>query len=185
MRRCLQVAAIVVASTIALASTAGAQFLTGTVRDSVARFPVPGVVVILLDSAGGTVARNLTNERGDYRVPLRAPARRVRFVRIGFTLLEVPLPPRADGATRLDVSILALPSLIQRVRVIANSRCRVRKDNADALGLWEQARAGLLATIVAREENPAKVVRLGFYRVMDGNSSRIERQRVETLTLRS
>ena len=49
-----------------------------------------------------------------------------------------------------------LPNLIQAVHVIANSRCRVRKDRAEALGLWEQARAGLLATIVAREENPAK-----------------------------
>jgi hypothetical protein len=73
-----------------------------------------------------------------------------------------------------------LPNLIQAVHVLANSRCRVRKDGAQALGLWEQARAGLLATIVAREENPGKVVRLGFYRVMDGNSEHIERMRVES-----
>jgi len=172
-------AAIVAASTIALALPAGAQVLAGTVRDSVARVPVPGVVVILLDSAGGTVARNLTNERGDYRLPLRAEARTARFVRIGFTPKDLPLAASGGAATRLDVLMLPLANLIQAVHVTANSRCRVRKDRAQALGLWEQARAGLLATIVAREENPGKVVRLGFYRVMDGNSDRIERQRVE------
>jgi hypothetical protein len=167
----------------AFAPTARAQFLSGTVVDSVARFPVPGVVVMLLDSAGATVARTLTNERGEYRVALRdavRTARTARFVRIGFTPRDVSLPEFRNGAARLDVSMFALPNLIQAVRVTANSQCRVRKDRAQALGLWEQARAGLLATIVAREENPGKVVRLGFYRVMDGNSERIERMRVES-----
>ncbi len=164
----------------AIAPAARAQFLTGTVIDSVGRFPVPGVVVILLDSAGGTVARNLTNERGEYRVALRDAARTARFVRIGFSPAEVPVPARGGAAARLDVAMAPLPNLIQAVHVIANSRCRVRKDRAQALGLWEQARAGLLATIVAREENPGKVVRLGFYRVMDGNSEHIERMRVES-----
>jgi Carboxypeptidase regulatory-like domain len=163
----------------ALAPAARAQVLTGTVVDSIARFPVPGVVVILLDSAGGTVARNLTNERGEYRVTLRDAARMVRFVRIGFAPGEFPLPARG-AVTRLDIAMVPLPNLIQAVHVIANSRCRVRKDRAQALGLWEQARAGLLATIVAREENPGKVVRLGFYRVMDGNSEHVERMRVES-----
>lgn len=162
------------------ASAARAQFLSGRVADSVARIPVPGVVVMLLDSAGATVARNLSNERGEYRIALRDAARTVRFVKIGFIPREVSLQDVRGGATRLDVAMFALPSLIQAVRVTANSRCRVRKDRAQALGLWEQARAGLLATIVAREENPGKVVRLGFFRVMDGNSERIERMRVES-----
>jgi hypothetical protein len=180
MRRRVWCAVAVLLTVLAPASAAGAQVLAGTVRDSVARIPVPGVVVILLDSTGGTVARNLTNERGDFRVALGDAVRTLRFVRIGFTPREVPVPPRTDGTTRLDLAMFALPSLIGTVHISANSRCRVRKDRAQALGLWEQARAGLLATIVARDENPAKLVRLGFYRVMDGNSDRIERMRVES-----
>jgi hypothetical protein len=164
----------------AVAPAAHAQFLSGTVTDSIGRFPVPSVVVILLDSAGGTVARNLTNERGEYRVRLPDAARTARFVRIGFAPGEFRVPARGSAPSRLDVAMAPLPNLIQAVRVVANSRCRVRKDRAQALGLWEQARAGLLATIVAREENPGKIVRLGFYRVMDGNSEHIERMRVES-----
>jgi Carboxypeptidase regulatory-like domain len=166
-------------ASIALAHIGGAQGLAGTIRDSVSRLPVPGVVVILLDSAGGTIARRLTNERGEFRIAVPDAARVARFVRIGFTPREVPVPLRSEANTSFDVSMLALPSMIKPVRVLANSRCRPRKDRADALGLWEQARAGLLATIVAREENPARMLRLGFDKVMDGNSDRIRMMRVQ------
>src|ERR1035437_7346461 len=86
---------------LAFAGAAGAQRLAGTVRDSVSRLPVSGVIVILLDSTGGTVSRNLTNERGEYRVRLHDAARRARFVRIGFSPLEVPLPPVTDADAHL------------------------------------------------------------------------------------
>jgi hypothetical protein len=50
------------------------------------------------------------------------------------------------------------------------------------LALLDQARAGLLATVVARESRPADVTLLRFDRVMQGNSERIARQsvRIET-----
>ncbi|MFI5233516.1 MAG: carboxypeptidase-like regulatory domain-containing protein [Gemmatimonadales bacterium] len=159
---------------------AHAQAITGVVHDSVSLQPVSGAVVILLDSAGGIVARSLTNERGEYRTAFREPMRMARFVRIGFVPRDVPLPPRTASDAHLDVTMFALPSLIQPIRVLANSQCKVRKDRADALGLWEQARAGLLATIVARDASPARMVRLGFDKVMDGNSNRVERMRVRT-----
>ena len=163
-----------------LARGADAQALMGTVRDSVSAQPVPGAVVIFLDSAGGTVARSLTNERGEYHSPFGDAMQIARFVRIGFQPRETPVPRPAGADVHLDVTMVALPSLIQPVRVIANSQCKARKDRADALGLWEQARAGLLATVVAREENPARMIRLGFDKVMDGNSDRVEHMRVRT-----
>jgi hypothetical protein len=176
-RAIISLAAACIAGT-ALARGAAAQTLAGVVRDSVSRLPVPGVVVILLDSAGGTVARNLTNERGEYRVVLRDAARRARFVRIGFEPRERPLTPHGGADATLDVAMFALPNMLQAVHVIANSLCAGNKDHAAALGLWEQARAGLLATVVARESKPAKLQRLGYERVMDGNSTRIEMMRV-------
>lgn len=163
-----------------LAGTARAQSLTGVVRDSVSALAVPGAVVIVLDSAGGTLARALTNEHGEYRALLSGAARSVRFVRIGFTPREVSIPAGHPHDVRFDVTMFALPSLIQPIHVIVNSQCKSRKDRADALGLWEQARAGLLATVVAREESPARMVRLGFDKVMDGYSNRVEHMRVRT-----
>jgi len=178
MRLDPRIAAIVVASTIGLASTAGAQVLAGTVHDSVSRVPVPGVIVTALDSAGGTVARSLTNERGEFRITLRASIRSARLVRIGFVPREISLPQGTAEGAPLDLTMYALPSMIQPIRVVENSHCSSRRDRADAMGLWEQARAGLLATIVARESNPAVLHRLGFERVMDGNSDKIELMRV-------
>lgn len=165
---------------VAFAGGAGAQTVGGTVHDSVSLQPIPGAVVIVLDSAGGMVSRRLTDEHGAYSVPFRDAMRTARFVRIGFVPLEVPIPARAGANTRLDVTMLELPSMLEPVRVLENSRCSVRKDRAAALGLWEQARAGLLATVVARETSPAVLHRLGFHRLMDGNSDRIESMRVRS-----
>src|ERR1039458_656170 len=179
MRGRLVSSAAVLMASVALAHVARAQSLAGIARDSISRLPIAGAVVTTLDSAGGTLARGLSNERGEYRVAMREGARTARIVRIGFVPVEVPLPPATGGTIRLDVTMYSLPSMLQAQRVLANSNCSTRRDRAEALGLWEQARAGLLATIVTREENPAKVVRLGFYRMMDGNSDRIEWMRVE------
>ena len=178
MRCGLSLIATALVAVAAAAHVAAAQSLTGTVRDSVNHASVPGVIVILLDSAGGTVSRNLTNERGGYRVLIGAAARTVRFVRIGFQPRELAIPPRRGGDVTLDAAMFALPNMLQPVRVIASSLCGGRKDNASAMGLWEQVRAGLLATVVARESNPAVLHRLGYERVMDGNSTRIEMMRV-------
>jgi hypothetical protein len=155
------------------ATLAAAQGLSGAVRDSVSRLPIAGAVLTLLDSSGATVARNLSNERGEYRFAVTRAARSVRVVRIGFQLREVTVPVGTRDNAPLDIRMLRLPTMLQAARVIASGRCPVRKDAAAALGLWEQARAGLLATIVAREENPALMHRLLFTRKMDGNSDRI------------
>lgn len=163
-----------------LAGRACAQSLGGTVRDSVNLQPIPGAVVIFLDSAGGTIARRLTNERGEYSILRRDAMRTVRLMRIGFVPRDVPVPAAGNANARLDVTMAELPSMLLPVRVIENSRCSVRKDRAAAWGLWEQARAGLLATVVARETNPAVLHRLGFHRLMDGNSDRIESMRVRS-----
>lgn len=167
-----------------LASKTDAQVMTGTVHDSVSRLPVSGAIVMLFDSAGATLVRGLTNERGEYRLALQggvnAAARSARFVKIGFSPTDTALAAVPATGARLDVTMRSLPSMLQAKRVLANSHCSTRGDRATALGLWEQARTGLLATVVAREENRGKVVRLGFYRVMDGNSARIERMRVES-----
>ncbi|MGH7653299.1 MAG: carboxypeptidase-like regulatory domain-containing protein, partial [Gemmatimonadaceae bacterium] len=162
----------------ALAAPAGAQVLTGTVRDSVDRRPIAGVVLTLLDSSGNPVTRQLTNERGEYRIALGATVRSARAIRIGYMARTLSIRSHAGGEVRIDFSLLALPTMIQTVRVVADTRCPIRKDRAAALGLWEQARAGLLATVVARETNPGSMFRLLYTRGFETASDRIAYMRV-------
>lgn len=167
---------------LALAASGGrlrGQELRGTVRDSASRLPIPGAVVTLLDSAAGTLARTITNERGQYRVVLLGPGvRALRVVRLGFRPTTTTLPDPRDGVVRGDVVMVAIPMALQSVQISASPSCPRRRDRALALALLEQARAGLLATVVARSDNPAHMMRLRAVRTMDGNSNRIVHQRV-------
>jgi hypothetical protein len=158
----------------AAAVSAGAQDLSGVVRDSVTHRPIAGAVVTPRDSTGAALISQLSNERGEYRVASLGGARSLRIVRIGFEPRELTLPSGIEPGSRVDITLLALPSLLRPIRVVTNSRCPVRKDAAMSTGLWEQARAGLLATVVARERTPASIVRLLSQQVMDGNSDRVE-----------
>jgi hypothetical protein len=162
----------------ALARIAAAQELTGTVRDSASGTPIAGAVLTLRDSSGAALERRLTTERGEYRIPLGNAGSSMRVVRLGFEPRDLRIPARANGSARLDFRLLALPSMLRPVRVIANSHCPVRADAASAMGLWEQARAGLLATVVARQQNPASMLRLISQQVLDGTSDRIRSMRV-------
>src|SRR5512134_1647452 len=97
---------------IALASTAQAQVVRGTVVDATGR-PVPGVVVGLVDSTQAIVARSLTNDRGEYRVAAPRPGtyflqtRRVGF-QPGVTMPRV----LADGTVSVERVV------VEGVRVI-------------------------------------------------------------------
>lgn len=149
------------------------------VVDSTNRLAIAGAVLLVLDSAGTTLARNISNERGSYHVDLPQRAQRIRALRIGYRLRDIKLPARTGDVTELTVAMVAIPALLEPMRVLASASCPRRSDAAGAYSLLEQARAGLLATIVAREAKPATLKLLVFERFMDGNSERIERQTVQ------
>lgn len=157
-----------------------AQQLRGVVRDSASGLPIPGAVVTLLDTAGALAARTMTNERGQFHATLLGSAiRSVRLVRLGFRPSIARLPAADDGAIRMDIVMVAIPMSLQPVSVTAAStKCPRRRDRVLALALLEQARAGLLATVVAQSQVPATMKRIMAWRTMDGNSSRIKHQRV-------
>ena len=162
----------------ALAAAAGAQDLSGIVRDSVTRQPIAGAVLTLRDSSGALVTSRLTDERGEFRIATIGAARTLRIVRIGFEPRTVTLPENMEPGSRLDLTLLALPSMLRPIRVLTNSNCRARKDTPVAMGLWAEARDGLLATVVARERNPASIHRLIFQQLMEGTGDKIESMRV-------
>jgi hypothetical protein len=157
---------------------AAAQILRGLVRDSASGQPVSGVVVSLLDSSGALLGRIITDQAGRFNVPSAAAVGRMRTQRIGFRLRELPVRVSPAGATEVEIRIAAVPTLLEPVTVAANSACRVRSDAASTFALLLQARAGLLATVVARDANTARMRVLAFERIMDGNSDRIQSQTV-------
>src|SRR5579884_637084 len=122
------------------AAPAGAQELRGTVRDSTSGHGIPGAAVLLQSADGRTVGRNITNERGEYRVALAAGATRVRVLRLGFRPRELAIPAAVDGVAHLDVTMLAIPTTLDAVQVSANASCPRRSDEAAAFALLEQAR---------------------------------------------
>ena len=154
-----------------------AQELRGTVRDAASRQPIPGAVITLLDTRGTAFGRNITDEQGRYRIVVPADAVTLRFVRIGFRPFTAKVPRSGAAIDTLDIAMASLPTMLAPVSVRANA-CPIRSDAGPALGLLEQARAGLLNTVVARKANPAAVVLIRFQRVMDGTSDRIASQTV-------
>jgi hypothetical protein len=153
--------------------TLRAQTVYGTVRDSATHQPIAGAVLMLLDSSGVVLGRRVTDENGQYRIAITGASRWARVVRIGFQPREVRLSGAADGVAPYDLAMLRVPTMLAAVDIRDQSRCGKRSDRAAALGLWEQARAGLLATVVARETNTASVNRLVFERSFDGVSDKI------------
>jgi carboxypeptidase family protein len=166
------------ALTATLGTTAAAQELRGTVRDSASGLPIPGAVLVLHDAAGNVIARNITGDRGQYRVALRPEARRIQVLRLGFRPRELSVPALTSNMAQLDVAMVSIPTLLEGVRVVASTTCPRTPDRTAAFALLDQARAGLLATVVAREANPASVIRVGFDRTMDANGDRIVSQKV-------
>ena len=153
-----------------------AQVVRGTVSDSATTRPIPGAVLLLLDATGSVVGRNITNERGEYTIARTAAMNRTRIQRIGFRPRELPLPAWSNEDVTLDVRMVAVPAFLEPVRVTAMA-CGSRSNQTQALALLEQARAGLLTTVVARDANPASLVLYMFERKMDGTTERIDQQR--------
>lgn len=156
------------------AARAEAQQLRGIVRDSLSRAPLSGVVVALTDSAGATLARTITNAAGGYALRPNAGARRIEAKRIGFHSRVIAF---GNGET-LDFSMAAIPPLLEPVTVRAGAACPFRPDRLQALSLLQQARAGLLATVVARETNKSALVRLRFFREYGEDGNQIVEQNV-------
>ena len=150
-------------------AAAGAQSpqVRGTIVERAGRRPIPGAVVSVLDTAGVALARNIADENGIYTVPLGPGAARLRVIRIGFRPNEVTIPAVTEGIAHLDVSLEMIPTFLEPATVRA-LQCPKRADAEQAYGLWEQARAGLLAGLVARQQKPPAVVRITYRRLLAG-----------------
>lgn len=140
-----------------------AQTITGTVRDSLSGLAIPGAVVSAFDSAGHAGRRTISDAFGRFAVDVPAGPALLRLIRIGFEPRTVILPaaPEARRA-RWDIRMRGLPALLTQVRVSSQAICPGKEDRSGALALWEQARAGLLAAVVARRSKPGRMTVLDY-----------------------
>src|SRR5438067_148652 len=166
---------------VAASGWARAQQVSGVVVDSTTAAPVSGAVVQLLDSAGRAVARTIADRTGRYRLTTVGTATRLQAIRIGYRPRELRVDPSAAND---DVRILMhrLPIELEPVHVVDDRNCPDRKDRGEALALWDEARAGLLATIVARESKPGSITSAVFERRLTGNGRSIEHQQVQRVS---
>lgn len=155
--------------------------VSGIVVDAPSARPVVGAVVQALDANGGVLARTLS--RADGRFTLVADARSLRVMRIGFQPLVVVVP--ADGRDAVHVRLVPLPTLVSQVQVRANSRCPVRRDAAVVQGIYDQAKAALLASVVSRDAAPSTQHLIRFLRFPDARGEGIVTQDVTMDTLDS
>jgi len=167
---------------LGMATQAAAQQVRGTVTDSLSGRPIPGAVLILRDSIGATLGRNITNERGEFVLAGIAQARSLHVQRIGFRPRDVTIPPAVNGIIELSFAMNAIPTFLEPVLVSAN-HCPRRSDQGSALALLEQARAGLLTAVVAREAKPASMILFTFERLLEGMSDKISEQSVHVDSL--
>ena len=134
--------------------------LRGVVRDGPTRAPLSGAVVTVLDRAGATTARTITDAEGRFNVGLAPTAASLRVVRIGFRPNEVALP--SVTSSPFEIVMERIPPMLNAVHVTDNELCPGSSDRGTAFQVWEQARAGLLATVVARELKPANARTLTY-----------------------
>jgi hypothetical protein len=158
---------------VGIASPLGAQQLRGVVRDSSRAAPLAGAVITALDSAGAPLGRAISDATGRFTLTLPSGVARLRAVRIGYRPRDANVPVYGDT---LEIAMSRLPPMLATVRVTDSELCPGVNTSSGALELWEQAKAGLLATVVARDTRPAKVEALTYHRVTTATDERVTEQ---------
>jgi hypothetical protein len=164
---------------LSVPAIAGSQQLTGVVRDSTSRAPLAGAVVSAMDASGATVRRAITDASGRWSLAAVDRPARIHVIKIGFRPADVAVP--GDEAS-FDVAMVRLPAVLEAMRISGREICPGSSDRGAAFQLWEQARAGLLAAVVARELKPAAATIVTYERALSPGDEIVRRQRTTTKT---
>lgn len=158
---------VVVLCLAGVVGAAQAQIISGRVTDRTSGTPVAGVVVSALDASGAALARVVTDSVSGYRIAVFAGATSLHFRRIGYSPATVALADSANG--RIDVVLTRLPTQLPPVKAVESAQCEDGANGGDALALWDQARSGMLTSIVARESKAAWLSILTYTTSFDGD----------------
>jgi hypothetical protein len=140
---------------------------------------LPGVVLLLLDSASTVVARALSAAGGQFRIAApHAGMFRLRALRIGFSPITSESFTLENGERldrRLDLS--SLPMILDTVRVSDRSACgKVGSPGEAAFAVWDQARTALTATELTTESDALQATTITYDRTFDPNLTRLRDQ---------
>jgi hypothetical protein len=175
---------VVLSSLFALLFAAGSvesQQVRGAVRDSATSQPITGAVVWMADSTGASVGRTIADDAGRYVLGRSAAAVMLNVVRIGYAPRHFAISGGAD--TTVNVGMQAIPSLLPTVATLSRRVCPGDKGNDQALEVWEQARAALLAGVISRQTRPPRVRLLSYSREMEPVRRRVVELKREAKTL--
>jgi hypothetical protein len=162
-----------------LPAVARAQSIHGVVVDR-ADVPVSGVVVMLLDNSSASVARALSNDRGEFWLAASTAGRyRVRTMRIGFLPVTSEPIMLADGKMVMQRFVLGgVPFSLDTIHVASRSTCKTSRDlSAATFAMWEQVRVALTATQLTAGEPTITATTIAYDRTVDPFFQRVRRQR--------
>jgi len=134
----------------------------------------------VLDTRGATLRRTISDGGGRFAITLGSGAARLHLIRIGFRPRDIALPARLD--VPLELGMLRFPAVLSAVHVSDQELCPGSPDRGAAFQLWEEARAGLLATVVARETNPAMAHFVRYDRHLSPDDDRVVTQTTHALS---
>lgn len=160
----------------ALAPTAGAQVVRGTVVGEGAPTPVAGALVMLSSASGDVARRTLTDAQGTFA--LRAPGAGAWIVEvraIGFAPYKSAARQVAAGETVVVSPVLRrLTTRLATQRIEASSACR-RTTELDpvATEVWDDIWAALASAEVAREQRLVRAEVFLYSREIDVATGRV------------
>lgn len=173
------------ALSIALPSALHAQIVRGAVVDAADR-GVPGVVVSLIDSAQITVARSLTDDRGEYRVAApRAGTYRLRTMRIGYQPSLSNTIVLHEGTVTVERVVLdGVRVTLAAVRVLSRSVCGRRSGDeaGSTFAVWDQAMTAIAATNLTASTRGLTATIMQIERTLEPDGRRV---RWQTATVRT
>ena len=170
------------AAVVAVAVAAGkpiaahAQVVRGVVVDEASGRAMPGIVVVLLDSAGKRLAGVLADDAGRYAIRITIPGRyALRAERIGYRA-EAPTPVKLAIGETVEVRLVTrpIPVVLGAVRVTGKTPCVARaSDGHEVSAVWDEARKALYATDLTQRQElfAAKVMR--FERMLDAGDGKV------------
>jgi hypothetical protein len=180
-RLCTHVGAVVAVS---LPVVLHAQTVRGLVADAGDQ-PVPGVVVMLVDSTSRIAARALSDEGGEFRITAdHAGTYRLRTLRIGFRpVTSDPIVLASGSEVTRRLALTGLPVALDGVRVVGRSECRAFSDSAAAtFAVWEQIRGALTAAQITQASRAIASTTVRYERTLDGSGTKLVGQKAAVST---
>ena len=175
-RHALIRAAGTLAALAGLSRSSGAQVVRGIVVEAGSGSALPGVVVVLLDSAGKRLAGVLVGDDGRYAIRALTPGRyAVRAERIGYRA-DAPTPVMLGAGQTVDLRLETrpIPVVLGAVRVTGKSACVTSAaDGSEISAVWDETRKALFATDLTQQQElfTARVTR--FERTLDARSGKV------------